>query len=220
MAKAASLGVLLVVGLAAAACTSAGNGPLSAPRNAGSSSVASTTTPAIPTTTPTTGATPGLPPANSAEMALVQDLENAKSAAHNATSAVSSLSEQEATGALPPVSQISDVVAPVITDLAIASFQLTSTLPTLPASPLLTEDAQTLSTALTGDVQDLKEVPGELEFSVAASNSGSSGVSSATLADVATQAVGDYTKALGLVNETFSGPEPDFTEVLNSVVAL
>jgi hypothetical protein len=153
-------------------------------------------------------------------MALVQDLENAKSAAHTATSAVSSLSEQETTGALPPVSQISDVVAPVITDLAIASFQLTSTLPTLPASPLLTEDAQTLSTALTGDVQDLKEVPGELEFSVAASNSGSSSVSSATLADVATQAVDDYTKALGLVNETFSGPEPDFTEVLNSVVAL
>jgi hypothetical protein len=105
--------------------------------------------------------------------------------------------------------------------LTTALNQLTATIPTLPQSPLLTETAQTLSTDLAGDLQDIKEIPGVLAplSAAAAVPGGSPAVSSATATYEATQAVSDYTNALGLVNETFSGLVPDFVKALDLVVA-
>jgi hypothetical protein len=144
-----------------------------------------------------------------------------KTATQTTTSSLTTIAANEATGSATSLTGISNVVAPVTLYLTTALNQLTATIPSLPASPLLTETAQTLSTNLAGDLQDLKEIPGLLEpFSAAAAvPGGSPAVSSATATYEATQAVSDYTGAVGLVNETFSGIVPDFVRELDSLVA-
>jgi len=105
--------------------------------------------------------------------------------------------------------------------LTTALNQLTATIPSLPANELLTETAQSLSTNLAGDLQDIKEVPGLLKpFSAAATVPGGSPAVSSSEANLeVSEAVGDYTSAIGLVNETFSGLVPDFVKALDLLVA-
>jgi hypothetical protein len=214
MRRAGLLGLLVVLAVVTAACGSQGN-PTSAPTTAAGNS-ASTTTSSQPITAPSTSTTPTLPPPTSAEETLLEDLSNAKTATQTATN---SLTATESTDSAPTLSEMSSSVAPVFLDLTAAAKQLTATMPTLPANPLVAEEAQTLSTGLTGDLQDLNEVPG-LVASIGEAASADPAVSSAMVAEEDAEARTDYIDALGLVNETFAGIVPEFLKALELSVNL
>jgi hypothetical protein len=115
------------------------------------------------------------------------------------------------------------MVTPVTLYLTTAINELTAVIPTLPASALLTEVAQTLSSDLTGDLNGLKSEAAIVQTQVSANAipGGSPAVASAGAALALSEAVGGYTQAVGLVNETFSaGTVADFVRALSLVVAV
>jgi hypothetical protein len=217
MAKAVTLGVLGLLAIAASACASPGNSS-SAPTTA-SSSPRSTTRTVPPRTNPAT-----LLPATAAEIRLLQDLSNVKSAGQTASAWLTTASANQATGSGNySVSQVSATVFPVILYLAAAINHLNAVMPTLPTGALLSQAAQLLSSSISVDLQTLRA---EAELIQEEADAGavpglSPSVGSALSTYAVSAAVSGYTEAVGLVNETFSsGLASDFVKSLSLVVAV